>query len=307
VEVLCDGCGGKFNVPEDYTRSKIQCPHCGIMCEVPPQARAEQKTIPPGGAELTAPPPRPKHNPQPFQSSRPTKVDEVGDAEPYSLVGGDLKICPKCKNPMSGDAIDCVTCGYDERVRTKAPKERPPVFRDWENGWSATSRIRVYAVCQIIIVASMVTGLLTDRDPGTTIVAAAIGSLILIFLCGTFERFIIRRTSKGRIQLWKIWRICFVPRPDKEIPLQNYDRIRLGASYGADALDWLFVLSMFCLGIIPGLIWGYFVVLRPRYSASLSGTGGFEEEVLYRGGNLERVEEIGRAVGDATGIGVERY
>jgi hypothetical protein len=233
--------------------------------------------------------------------------DKVGDSEPYSFIGGDLKFCLKCNRQMDPDAVVCVGCGYDQRHRAKARREKSPIFLDWNSGWSLPVRFRVYLLFQAIVLASMITGLLAERDPVTTVMAAVLGSSILLFVLGTFESYIIRRPTKGRPQLWKIWRICFVMRPEREVPLEHYDRVRIGAAYGAEFLDWVFLSSLFCLGIIPALIVGYIVLFRPRYSASLSGTGGYVEEHLYRGGNRERVEDIGRAVCDAVGLGLERY
>src|SRR5262245_18550870 len=34
-EVICQGCGQAFDVPEGYARNKIQCPGCGVICPVP--------------------------------------------------------------------------------------------------------------------------------------------------------------------------------------------------------------------------------------------------------------------------------
>src|SRR6516165_5126355 len=43
--VLCQGCGGRVAIPDDYTRARIRCPECGVMSDVPPAAQR------PAGAE----------------------------------------------------------------------------------------------------------------------------------------------------------------------------------------------------------------------------------------------------------------
>ncbi len=295
----------EFDPPEGYKRRKIQCPGCGSMCELPQRPAQPQKTVVPEPSEQPTPWPPPTV-PQ-VKSKRPKPPEKVGESEPYSLVGGDLKFCPKCNRQLDPHAVVCLGCGYDERSRTKSRREISPIFQDWNSGWSLPVRVRVYLLFQVVVLASMITGLLTERDPVMTVIAAAFGSSILLFVLGTFDSFIIRRQTKGRPQLWKIWRICFLTRPEQEIPLEHYDRVRIGSTYGGEFLDWVFLASLFCLGIIPALIVAYFVLFRPRYSASLSGTGGYVEELLYRGGNRERAEDIGRVVCDAVGVSLERF
>src|SRR5262245_1973926 len=48
--VICQGCGGGFDLPEGYTRNKAQCPSCGVICPVP--AGAERQ--PAGAARRSA-------------------------------------------------------------------------------------------------------------------------------------------------------------------------------------------------------------------------------------------------------------
>lgn len=36
--VICQGCGQAFEVPAGYSRNKIQCPACGVICAVPADA-----------------------------------------------------------------------------------------------------------------------------------------------------------------------------------------------------------------------------------------------------------------------------
>jgi hypothetical protein len=60
--VICQGCGRAFDVPAGYTRNKVQCPDCGVICPVAagsgaaqPPARAKQAA----GAPARSPGPRP--------------------------------------------------------------------------------------------------------------------------------------------------------------------------------------------------------------------------------------------------------
>src|SRR5206468_5856572 len=62
-QVICQGCGQAFDVPEGYGRNKIQCPGCGVICAVPegggpaPARRARPATAPAREVEAEAPAP----------------------------------------------------------------------------------------------------------------------------------------------------------------------------------------------------------------------------------------------------------
>src|SRR5271156_1781958 len=65
--VICQGCGQAFSVPEGYTRNKIQCSSCGVICPVPAEARTPASSAPAKsaparksrGLEGESPPPGP--------------------------------------------------------------------------------------------------------------------------------------------------------------------------------------------------------------------------------------------------------
>ena len=33
--VVCHSCGKRLEVADDYRRNKVQCPGCGVMCQLP--------------------------------------------------------------------------------------------------------------------------------------------------------------------------------------------------------------------------------------------------------------------------------
>ncbi len=44
LSILCGGCGGRVEVPDDYTRARLRCPECGVMCDVPADAAKKAST-----------------------------------------------------------------------------------------------------------------------------------------------------------------------------------------------------------------------------------------------------------------------
>src|SRR5439155_11045340 len=54
IAFVCYSCGNRLEVAE-YTRKKIRCPHCGVMCEVP---------LPSGTAPSEEPAAQPRSEPR---------------------------------------------------------------------------------------------------------------------------------------------------------------------------------------------------------------------------------------------------
>jgi len=319
LQILCDGCGKQFNIADDYSRNKIQCPDCGVMCEIPARpkrsGRGQPRPLAPpseGGEKpgsLAAPPlplasalPTQRKSPEEPPPPRHNVDDDEDNGDPYQLTGGATKICPNCHREMPLAGVLCVACGFDHRNRKKSKKSFEPVHRDWQSGWPLKLRARIYITCQVVVVLSLLTGLwIAEEDPVVLIGFALFGTLILVFLLGTFDRTILRRTARGQVNLIRIWRIGFFARPEWQVPLDQYDRVLVAPARGADMVDWLIML-MLLPGIVPALIWLYLVIIRQNYSASVAGTGGYDELVLYRGADRGRAEEIGHAVSEVLGL-----
>src|SRR5262245_60568698 len=62
--IICQGCGQSFPLPEGYSRNKIQCPGCGVICAVPVGREAKsgggRKPAPAAKASAKASAPRPE-------------------------------------------------------------------------------------------------------------------------------------------------------------------------------------------------------------------------------------------------------
>jgi ribosomal protein L37E len=56
--VLCEGCGQRVPIPDDYRRNKIQCPACGVIVPVPAAARREDSAPAPEPRPSSAAPAR---------------------------------------------------------------------------------------------------------------------------------------------------------------------------------------------------------------------------------------------------------
>jgi hypothetical protein len=308
-KVLCDGCGHLFTVAEDYSRSKIQCPECGVMCQLPVrESRPARKKAP-----STAPPVPAKSRGSGRRAPQipPTSFDvegRNGDDDPFGMNGEERTIpCPGCHRPLPTHAIVCKSCGFDQRIGRKATKSFEPTFQQWDSGLPLGRRLRTFIITQLVIQPLMISGLINPDLPwgGDTfglMFPAILGSILLLLLLGTFDRTTLYRNSHGDVHLSKLWRVGFLRMPVHEVPLDQYDRVRVNLGKGPDSGDWLLLVALFVFGIIPGIIWLYTVILRPGYQVTLGSIGRLDDEILYRGTDLHRAEEIGHSVSDLTSL-----
>jgi hypothetical protein len=159
--VICHGCGQWVPLPEGYRRNKIQCPACGVICEVTEAARAAAASTPPA-----APAPAPKRRePSPRDederwaadffaaadepSDRPVPVEEEqqppsdeepeydGRPPPRQVSHAPMKFpCRRCRRLIERQG-ECPYCA-EEEAEAGAPRltidEPQPAEDDEDDG-----------------------------------------------------------------------------------------------------------------------------------------------------------------------------
>jgi DNA-directed RNA polymerase subunit RPC12/RpoP len=150
--IICQGCGQRITVPDDYRRNKIQCPECGVITPVDIAGRKPQpssanrrdndppsldikaapsqaptvaaRTIPepePDIASLPdAAPSRPRQEPEP----EPTvwTCSHCGEWQPRQPRGKKAR-CPVCKTPVAGAAKARSEAVSPQLLKTRAPRQ----------------------------------------------------------------------------------------------------------------------------------------------------------------------------------------
>src|SRR5262249_60105546 len=118
-------------VPADYTRARMRCPECGVMCDVPPpEAR---KPAPKRSAPRRAPSPEPAPTPpvepsppamelpiplapEAPPSSLPPLEEDFGtdedDGKPYRVAGPKGRKCPDCGAFTRPAERQCPPCAF---------------------------------------------------------------------------------------------------------------------------------------------------------------------------------------------------
>ena len=156
ISILCNSCGRQIEVGDDYARRKVQCPDCGVLCELPAQGAkgspvvktSRPVTVPPAVAKAKPSAPRETQNwpdpplekplPKPKKPSRESRSPE----EPKPTVSGQR--CPHCRQmvraPASGGAFPefCPHCSraLAEPVRTAPPPPIDPYTVPREDSWA---------------------------------------------------------------------------------------------------------------------------------------------------------------------------
>ncbi len=115
VPIVCNGCGGRVVVPEDYARNKMQCPECGVMCVIPPRTTAKKK----------APEALPAEEPH-IEDDEPAAQTTFAEAPAPS--GKGLLTCRSCgelvRAPKKGKKKLCPVCGAAWPETTAHAKQR---------------------------------------------------------------------------------------------------------------------------------------------------------------------------------------
>jgi len=335
ASVLCQGCGGRVAVPDDYTRARIRCPQCGVLNDVPAAAQrqaagADRPRRPAASAEADAdaedillgndPAPPVKEKPakrrrsQAIQAERPRAPEPLhplppsrnegasdeDDGRPYRVPSLDEeRPCPNCRKTIARDAVACTSCGYNLQTGKKAKQEFEPVDREWQGGLPAKVRLAIFAAGEVVQLTAAVVVIATTE---VTVFGAFFPWLIFTamtaFLLGTYDRIHLTRNKKGRVRLTKIWTLCFLPRPPQEVDVHEYGGVVYGPYDETSFMEWMVLICLLLCGIIPGLIWLYFVFIRTSFQVALSKEHGYPELILYRGSDQAMVVDMAQTVRD---------
>jgi hypothetical protein len=295
--VLCTGCGLQVPVPPDYTRPKLRCPECGVLCDVPQERRDVSPPVSTGG--LT-----PRRSPETGAERR--DVSPPVDDLLYGLSGQDERRCPVCSVILPPEAVLCVRCGLDLRSRQKVARTYQPIRRQWEPGLRAKVRWTLFLAFMALETAVVVWILLDEGDLYVTLFSWGLFTVLLAFLLGTFNRIDVERNKRGQARIRRTWHVCFVIRRSGIIPWHEYEGVVTGKTRLVGLEDWLVVLALLPLGLLPAILWWYYVIERDRYTVALARHHGFPEELLYCGYSPELCAELAETIRDATGLPLSR-
>ena len=122
---------------------------------------------------------------------------------------------------------------------------------------------------------------------------------LLSFLLGTFQRVEITREGRGRVVVTQTWRYCFIPTSPRVTPVRNFGSVSSGIWHEPGFWEWLIFLLLLLPGIVPALIWWYFVIRQFGYFVALTRDHGYATVYVYRGRSEKQRSDIASTLSQA--------
>src|SRR5262245_15298639 len=278
VPTRCPACGRQFHLSPSHPRPPAICPECGSATDLPPE---RARTAP--GEER-------------YLLAQGTTAD---DGKPYGVFGEKpIPPCPSCGKPLPETAEMCGRCNWHREAGRVRPRTYAPIDRTWEAGWTFHWRMAGFLVFQALIV---VTALLVLWERGilpTTAFGCVMMSALQAFVFGTYDRVTLTRTAKGKVTITKVWRVCFVPLPEKVIRWREHEGVVVRHS-DVGLVEWV-ILFILLPGILTAFLFWWFAIRPGRVMVAVTQNLGDPVSILYAGTNTEHATEIAEAVRDAT-------
>lgn len=303
--ITCNACGTVLGIPKSGMPVEgLSCNWCGYINLAEPNPPAEPVTAahrPVTTAATTAssePAPASKAAPHPWAD------DEDDNGQPYVIPPGEIRTrrCAGCNKEIDITSVVCVHCGYDAAKKEKAERTYSPIDRKWEAGWRYQRRMSLFVVFQILNVVTFLASVILGGSLPTSILGIMLTVGLQAFLCGTYDRVRIRRNKKGQAEIIVTWRVCFIPQPPKKLNWKEHEGIAFGHYDAVGVSDWIIVLVLLPMFILPAILFWVYVIRSDRYFAALARDRGFPETYLYRGMNEKQAKEIAQTATDATGL-----
>ena len=232
--------------------------------------------------------------------------EEEEDGSPYEVEGADEVKCPKCTKMLPPGSVLCVRCGFHLKKRKKVLKTYQPMDRVWETNYSLPTRIVLFVVSQVLSGALGLTGVLVaDADPWVFACSSLLFAVMMAFLLGTFDRIRLTRDTRGRAELIKTWRIAFFALQPQRTVVRGFEGILSGRNQDSSFWEWLIFLFLFISGIVPALLWWYYVIHKDRFHVALARDHGYPEVLVYKGWSEMQMKEIAFTLRDASGLRFE--
>jgi hypothetical protein len=325
----CGQCGVIFDVLEPSQRSSIPAPAAKS------EARSQESGV--GGQRSEVRSQRsevssPSISPEPKATTRPAAIkarssaaspaphppesspddsddDEFAfsdgkDTRAYVKTGEEIRECPYCHATVNPDATVCGACGFMlTELKTETGK---PLERRWETGWSFRSRLIGFLICQGLSVASVVGGLISGLSPFTLVFPYVMYTGMTAFLFGSYNWVELARNKKGKLRLTQTWRICFIKRSPTTIKMREYEELATGVEHDFDTTDWIMLLFLLLIGVLPGLWWWFYAGSKDTYFVSLCRDHGFPVVTLYRGWDQAKMEDMAETISKVAQLPLRR-
>jgi hypothetical protein len=215
-------------------------------------------------------------------------------------------MCPECDRRSDARSTVCVHCGFNFETKTKAKRVYEPIHREWQSGWPIQRRLALFMGMQFINLLLLVVSLFS----GYSICAAIVPILMTVglqaFLTGTFDKLILTRDSKGKVRVTRICSYAFFARPPITVRWKSHETVSIVQSNEFSVIDWAFVIILLGYGILPGVLFYWFVLRPDKFTVYLCKDHGFPETAIFRTQNEELSKEIQTTVSEVTLLPIQK-
>jgi hypothetical protein len=203
---------------------------------------------------------------------------------------------------LKAEQIVCPGCGFNLETSEKAVKRYSKLVKYWEAGLPMRWRIGIFLGTQALVMPGMLLGIYFGAHASAVLTPWVLHGALLAFLLGTFDRLDLLRNKRGQVLLTKSWRVCFVPAKKTPVPLRDYEGVMTGIVAETAVLDWSLFLLLLGAGIVPGVLWWYYIMHKDTLYVALSKNHGFPEYMLYRGTDEAKVMDIAETLHEVAGM-----
>jgi len=226
------------------------------------------------------------------------------DDNPYSLPSDPQQkiACPQCQQSIPADAVACNLCGFNRQTGVMAQRVYEKVAQEWEAGLEIRIRLGIFLViAAVMLVGTLIVATLEGELVGF-LLSWMFGTLLLSFLLGTYPRLNLTRGKKGKVQLLKTWRCCFIPFKPVPINLKEYEGVSVTRFHKPSFVDFLMLIFLLFSGILPGIIWWLCVIVPEQFDVALTKNHATETLLLYRGRNESKAKDIAAGLRNVTDL-----
>lgn len=228
-------------------------------------------------------------------------TNEWDDDQPYPVPGTGTRPCPHCRKDLPLSATFCVHCGKDLKTGEKSKRRFEPIQRTWSEGWSFSTRAMVLAgvfLLDLVIVGST---MFANGDILFGLAGMLMNMALQTFILGTFSSIAVKRTSQGKATITISRRVGFVKLPPERVDWRESQAVGTVPTHEG-GLAWFFCIYLLFLGVLPGVLFYWFVLHPEKCDVTLCDIYGSTNLRLYRASSVKEGAEVAETISTATGL-----
>lgn len=181
---------------------------------------------------------------------------------------------------------------------------------EWVEGLSLLTRYQIMAGMQVLNFFGTLLALNAEGFTSSAIMTNMIFQVIHValqaFIVGSFDTVNLKRNAKGQTTITRTKRIAFYPLVPMKIPWKKSTNLGIIGTHESGIVAWIFCIYLLMLGILPGVLFYWFVIRPELCQVNLCDVYGSTDEVLFRSRTREKAEEVTDFVIEATGLQIKK-